>query len=603
MFCLKYNFAVQSFHTSMTPLEEIKSRISVEQLIADYIPLNQAGTNFKGLCPFHQEKTPSFMVSPEKQIWHCFGCSEGGDIFSFVQKYDGIEFKEAAQLLAQKAGVVLTGFRGDGVDQGTKRKLFEINEQALAYYKQELQGKTLAAQKTRSYLESRGLSPDTIATWSLGLSPDSWDTVTQALKQKFPIRDLTVAGISIVRDSKEYDRFRKRLMFPIGDPQGRIIAFTARTLQYIAYNDEDQGGKYINSPQTPVYNKSSVLYGFDKAKQEIRRLDYAIVVEGNMDVIMSHQAGIKNSIAVSGTALTAEQLRLLKRYTSNLILSFDADTAGSQAVYRGITLAWDHDFNIKVIELKDGKDPADSIQQNPENWKNAIRDAVGVVDFYFNEIFARIDLTRSDHKKQAAQKIASIISRLKSKVEQAHYVSLLAAKLAVTEDIIWSLVKTPSVEPPQKASVVEPQKKSTDTLSEHLISFIAQHLSFVAIVIDEVEPEMLSPRLHDLYKKIIIHYTKGQSPDFRQINSELSQAELRLWSELVFQGDRFYGPLNPKQQEQELQHLLKRIKYNFYTRKLKELTGAIKLAEKEKNEEMVTSLMHEYQGMSSKRSR
>ena len=579
---------------AMTPTEEIKSKLTVEQLIADYVPLKQSGTNFKGLCPFHQEKTPSFMVSPEKQIWHCFGCGEGGDIFTFIQKYEGVEFRDAATLLAQKAGVQLKGFSAP--DQGKKRVLYDINEVAREFYEKRLHDASGPSEKTLHYLDSRGLTAQSIRAWGLGLAPEPWDALlTYLIEKKFALPDIVASGLAIRKEEKAFDRFRKRLMFPIRDSQGRVIAFTARTLQYIVYDDEDHAGKYVNSPQTPLYNKSSVLYGFDMAKHAIKHAGYAIIVEGNMDVIMSHQAGIKNAIAVSGTALTQDHLQLLRRYTDNIILSFDADVAGSQAVFRGITLAWDHDMNVKVIVLKDeGSDPADTIQKSPDAWKEAIKKSIGVVDFYFEAIFARVDLARADHKKIAAQRIMSIIMKMKTKVEQAHYITQLASRLHVSEDIVRSMSSEPPVVRTDRDVVTAGPRKNTTLLAEHLISFIAQHPNFMPRTINEIEPEMIAPEMRDLYKKIIIHYTKHQSPNFRELGSDLAPTELPLWSALVFQGERLYGSLSSVEQEAELQHLITHIKHRFYSVKLHELTDAIRRAEQAGDEQTVEQLMREY---------
>lgn len=584
----------------MTPVEEIKSKLSVEQLIAEYVTLKQSGTNFKGLCPFHQEKTPSFMVSPEKQIWHCFGCNEGGDAISFVEKYEGLDFKGALEMLAHKTGVELRGFSVS--DQSKKKVLYDIHEEAAAFYASHLASSSADAVKTREYLKTRGLTDESIRQWGLGLSPDGWDVLAKHLQEKkFNLGDITSAGLVISREQKVYDRFRRRLMFPIRDSQGRTVAFTARTLQYIVHEDADQAGKYVNSPQTPVYNKSQILYGFDQAKHDVKRLNYAIIVEGNMDVIMSHQAGIENAVAVSGTALTMEQLKLLKRYTGNSILSFDADTAGSQAVFRGITLAWDYDMNVKVIVLTEGKDPAEIIQHDPERWREAIKKSIGVVDFYFDAVFARVDLTRADHKKLAAKKITGIISRLKTKVEQAHYATLLAERLQVREPIIWSMITAPEAVVQKNDESVIDKKAALSLVGRHFVAFIIQHPAHLVTAFNEIEPDMLEGDVQELYKKIIIQYTKEQSPNFRDLATTLAPDELSLWSELVFTGEQVYGQMNPIEQEQELALLLKRIKQRFFTAKLRELTEAIRRAEQTGDQQRIESLLREFHVVSAKR--
>src|SRR3989344_3635955 len=584
----------------MTPIEEIKSKLAIDQVIGEYVTLKQAGTNFKGLCPFHQEKTPSFMVSPEKQIWHCFGCNEGGDVISFIQKYEGLDFKGATELLAQKAGVVFKGFAAP--DQGKKRVLHEIHEHAQSYYEKILHAADDASTKTLAYLASRGLTDQTIREWGLGLAPDSWDALIVHLRsKKFSEADIIASGLAIARDGKVYDRFRRRLLFPICDVQGKVVAFTARTLQYIVYKDEDIAGKYVNSPQTPVYNKSQILYGFDKAKHDTKRLNYAIIVEGNMDAIMSQQAGIKNVVAVSGTALTLDQLKLLGRYTKNIILSFDADTAGSQAVFRGIGLAWQQDMNVKVIILEGSKDPAEIIQKDSELWKQAIKTSIGVVDFYIDAVCARVDLSRADHKKQAVQKIMAIISQLRSRVEQEHYITILSRRLGVSTETLWALVANP-----QRGDVAEEIAKaehaSPMVVSQHLLAFITAHPQHCTFVFDQIEPEMLSGELQDLYKKIIVSYTKGQSYNPRAFASELSAVELSLWSELVFLAERLYESLLLQDQERERAYLTRRIRQMFLSQRLKELTEAIRSAERIGDAALVDSLLRQHQEVSARRS-
>lgn len=589
----------------MTTVEEVKARLPIEQVIGEYVSLRQMGMNWKGLCPFHQEKTPSFMVSADKQIWHCFGCHEGGDLFSFIQKYEGVDFKEALQLLAEKAGVQIQHVSRE--DTGKKKQAYELYETARQYYSQRLAGDDSDAKKVRDYLASRGTTDESIKKWSLGVAPDSWDALYKELSTKFAREDIVSCGLAVSRDGKVYDRFRKRLMFPIRDAQGRTVAFTARTLHHIVYSDEDIGGKYINSPQSSIYNKSQILYGFDLAKHEIKRLGYAIIVEGNMDAVMSYQAGIENVIAVSGTALTQDQLQLLSRYTENLILAFDADTAGSQAVFRGITLAWNLGMNLKVVVLKEGKDPAEVIAHDPQRWRQAVKDAVGVVDYYFDEVLSRVDLSRADHKKQAVQKIGGIIAKLKTPIEKAHYFKLLATRLNVPENAIWSMVQALPQEPAVGAAVevkkIDKRTKNNrrDLVSQHLLSFVSEHSPFVPMLLDEIEPELMSVTFQELYKNIILYYTKHNDPMLRNIGTLLEPLQLQQWSELVFQGHELYARLTPIEQEHEFKVLSRRLAHEYHTRRLKELTLAIQKAEEEGNLTAVQDLISEHNKLTEKR--
>ena len=301
-------------------VDEIKSKVDIVEIIQEYIQLKPAGANWKAPCPFHNEKTPSFMVSRDKQIFHCFGCGEGGDIFTFVQKIENIDFPEALKILAEKAGVKLKKIDPTLVSQ--KTKLMDICHLAAEFFHKALTS-SKEGQISRDYIAKRKLSPQTLADFKIGYAPDSWDLLLNLLRKKgYKDNDIFLAGLVVKNDRGQlYDRFRQRLMFPIFDQHGNIVGFTGRILDA---SKENQGGKYVNTPQTLIYNKSLIAYGLDKAKSEIKKQDLVVVVEGNMDVIASHQAGIKNVIASSGTALTLEQLKILQRYSNNLALAFDA---------------------------------------------------------------------------------------------------------------------------------------------------------------------------------------------------------------------------------------------------------------------------------------
>src|SRR4030042_614490 len=365
--------------------EEIKSKLDIIDVISEYIQLKQAGVNWRACCPFHNEKTPSFMVSRDKQIWHCFGCGEGGDAFTFVQKIEGIEFPEALRILAEKAGVKLKKVNPELASQ--RSKVLDINKLAAVFFHQVLLN-SQEGKIARDYIEKRKLSPETVENFKLGYAPNSWDKLLNILiKKGFKENDIFLAGLVVKNEKSQlYDRFRQRLMFPIFDHLGNVVGFTGRILDE---SKADQGGKNINLPQTLIFNKSLIIFGLDKAKEEIKKQNLAVIVEGNMDVIASHQAGIKNVIASSGTALTLEQLKILSRYTNNLALSFDADLAGQLAADRGIDIALSLGLNIKIIQLPpniDGqaiKDPDDCIKKGINYWQEAIKQAESIMEFYF----------------------------------------------------------------------------------------------------------------------------------------------------------------------------------------------------------------------------
>jgi len=421
----------------MTPIDEIKNRLDVVEVIEGYIKLKKAGKDYKALCPFHKEKNPSFFVSPSKQIWHCFSCNFGGDIFSFVQRIEGIEFPEALRILAKKAGVILK--REDPQIRSQRNILYEICEEAAEYYQKEL-GKNKSVQ---DYLKSRGLKSEAIKEFKIGYSGDSWDGLLKHLLEiGYKIGDIEKAGLVVKKNqiqdtsyklqaTKYYDRFRSRIMFPLQDLNAQIVGFTGRVFG----KEDEKTAKYVNTPETIIYNKSRLVYGLDKAKIEIRKKDQCIAVEGQMDLIMAHQTGYKNTIAVSGTALTDDHLHILKRYTENLLFSFDADTGGESATKRAISLAQQHEFNIKVAILpSEEKDPAEIIKKDPGKWQKILGDSEPVMEFYFENTFQKYSKNLSvDDKREIAKELLFPIKNIVNVVEKAHWLQVLASKLKVEE--------------------------------------------------------------------------------------------------------------------------------------------------------------------------
>lgn len=424
----------------MEATEEIKSRLDIADLIGEYLPLKPAGSGaFKATCPFHQEKTPSFYVSRSRQTWHCFGCNEGGDHFTFVMKMEGMEFREALELLAQKTGVVLPKF--DGEKSTLKKRLHEINTLAMKAFRGWLQHLP-EAEVARAYVKRRGLDALTVDLFLLGYAADSWDALVHALgKEGVAAHELVQAGLAIKRERGEgvYDRFRGRLMFPIADVHGNIAGFTARLL-----DDHKQEAKYVNTPETDVYRKSAILYGLDKAKGAIRQQNQAVIVEGNMDVIGSHQFGVEHVVASSGTALTLEQLALLKRFATNLAIAFDADAAGNAATVRGLDLARQQDFSIRIITLppEAGKDPDDAVRKDPQIWKDAIKNAVGIMEWLYRNAFRHRNVSDPSQKKMIARDLLPEIRRIADPVERDHWLRRLAEDLGVRLEALLEALGT-----------------------------------------------------------------------------------------------------------------------------------------------------------------
>lgn len=425
----------------MDDVELIKQKLNIVDLIQEYLPLKKAGVNFKASCPFHQERTPSFMVSPERQIWHCFGCDRGGDIFKFLMEKEGMEFKEALETLAQKAGVVLkrTSKESDG-----RERLYLVNQKAqqLFHY---LLTEHILGKKAYQYLKKRGLTDTTISTFGLGYAPQSWETVTKFLKKRgFLEAELTSSGLAVPSRDGCYDRFRGRIIFPLSDLQNRVLGFSGRVLGSGEPSDAApestlgaQGGpKYINTPQTAIFDKSHFLFGLNLTKGEIRKLQEAILVEGEMDMMLSWQAGIKNVVASKGTALTESQVELLKRYTPTLSLCFDIDPAGDAASRRGIELIDQAGLNLKVVSIEGGKDPGDICLAQPAAWQKMVLEATPIYDYYLQAATRRFDLKKADDKKAVFAELLPIWKKIADPIVKEHYIQKLAAMLQVKEELV-----------------------------------------------------------------------------------------------------------------------------------------------------------------------
>ncbi len=460
-------------------VEEIKSRLDIVDLVKEYVELEKVGSNLRALCPFHAEKTPSFFVSPSRQSWRCFGgCNIGGDIFDFVMKIEGVEFYEALQILAKKAGVEVK--KRDPKKREEKDRLYEICELATKFFQTQLE-KSKKGKAAKKYLVDRGIKEEAVKKWRLGYGPDSWQALSEFLISKgYKRKEIVKTGLAVKKDDHSYDRFRGRIIFPIMNTASDPIAFGGRI-----FGEKEDTAKYINSPQTPLYDKSGVLYGLDKAKIEIRRQDEAILVEGYTDVIMSHQAGVKNVISTSGTALTEKQLKILSRYTRNLLIAFDMDSAGASATKKGIEMARKTNFNVKIILLPEEKDPADLILKDKKEWKDAIQQAEEVMKFYFNDSFSGRDPEDPMDKKKIAGELLPLIKRIPNRIERAHWIKELAEKMDVDEEVIAEEIKEIKMEKDDKkkkrgektAKRNDNKKRKTrkTILEERIISLIAKN--------------------------------------------------------------------------------------------------------------------------------
>jgi DNA primase len=454
----------------MTVVEEIKERLDIIEYINQYVPLKKAGRNYQGLCPFHAEKTPSFIVFPDTQSWHCFGaCGIGGDIFNFLMRRENIDFPEALRQLAGRAGILLPSQAEESALSKTRKLLVEINEAAAAYFNGLLLGSP-AAETARRYLDRRGLTAETIRAFQLGYALDDWHPLERFLGGKgYHAEDVVAAGLLTERDDGgHHDRFRGRLMFPIRDLRGQVVGFGGRVL-------DDGLPKYLNSPQTALFDKSQVLYAIDLAKEAIRQEGLAVIVEGYMDALMAHQYGLKNVVASLGTALTEEQLATLKRLTKKYAFALDSDAAGDRGTLRGLDTAqkvldralvpvptWkgliefeSHlDAELRIITLPPGKDPDEVIREDVEHWRRLVTTALPVVEYYFRALTADLDLQSPKGKAEAVKRLQPVIGEIPNAAERAHYVQELARLVKMDERDLAVEIKRPPARaaPPGKKS-------------------------------------------------------------------------------------------------------------------------------------------------------
>ncbi|MDB5254146.1 MAG: dnaG [Parcubacteria group bacterium] len=452
-------------------VDTIKERLDIVEVVSAYVKLEKAGQNYKGRCPFHSEKTASFFVSPERQNYYCFGCGAKGDIFTIVSALDGLDFKDALRLLAERAGVEVTNEKGESKDE--KDKLYSTLEEACSFF----QGELKKYPEIEKYLKERGIEDSTIQDFRIGVAPDEW-RATSAYLQSVGHSKETLLRVGLIKQPEKtetnteatpYDVFRGRIMFPIFDPSGRVIAFSGRAI------DPDAPAKYLNSPETVLFRKSEILYGLDKAKDDIRKKNYAVLVEGQIDLVLSHQAGVKNTVASSGTAFTQDHFERLKRLSSRIILAFDGDTAGKKAAEKSALIGLSLGMEVKIAELPEGKDPADLVKKDIESWKEVLRTSVHAIEYALRNILA----TEKDARKSGKlvfQQVLPLVVLLHSAIERSHFVSLISRLTGIREEVIWDDLK--QIKVPQIAEktleetygIVEDKEKLSrkDTIKKRL---------------------------------------------------------------------------------------------------------------------------------------
>jgi DNA primase len=457
---------------NMNAIEEIKQKTDIVEVIGQYTQLTKAGKTFRGLCPFHSEKHGSFFVYPDQQRWHCFGaCATGGDVFSFVMKKESLSFGETIKMLAEKSGVVLPQNTDQERVREKHERLYQANQMATEYYHQALLTSP-EAQKVRSYLSKRGINAASVENFQLGYSPNTWDSLQKHLLERdFVVGELLEAGLVTENENKvRHDRFRNRLMFPITDTRGRVIGFGGRTL------DDSVQPKYLNSPQTPLFDKSFNLYGLHLAKDAMRSEEQAVIVEGYMDVILPHQYGYKNIIASMGTAFGESHISILKKLTKNLVLALDTDTAGESATMRSVWLENALEAEIRVALLPTGQDPDEIVIQDQACWKQLIAAAIPVIDFTFEKSLAGIDLNTARGKSDAVNKLMPIINQIKDPVRQTFYLNKLAELVRQSpRKLDLLLVRTTSAHTAVTTAAKQHQATMANHLEEYCLAIVLQY--------------------------------------------------------------------------------------------------------------------------------
>ncbi len=571
-------FRTQSMSTHV---QDIKDRLSIVDVVGSYIKLEKSGVNYKARCPFHNEKTPSFYVSPERGSYYCFGCSEKGDIFNFVQKFEGLDFTGALKVLADRAGVRLE--RIDSQKDNRKEILYEILETATQFFEEQL-AKDASA---REYIMGRGLTEKTITHFRIGYAPADWRVLRMYLKSK-GYKDADVEAVGLIKKTDKpgadpyYDVFRGRIIFPIADTSGRVVAYSGR----IVISD-DKSPKYLNSPETVLYSKSKTLYGLDKAKSDIRKRDYVLLVEGQMDCVMLHQAGFTNTVAASGTAFTEDDgpssgLGLILRLTENIVIAFDADQAGQKAARRivpaiSLMTAISLGMNIKIVDIKGGKDPADIIKEDPRNWVKALESKKHFIDFLVDS-FVDAKASPVEMRKLINQDLFPYVRKIPADTQRFQAIKTVADKLALSEDALWKDLQAYVKANPLTITQTAPP----ESLVKKIDRLESLERKILGILYSEKYLKGDSEKKKELYEIV----GKEKAELFEHL-SDVDRSELTLEAEVTY-GD---GPI-----DKEYKVLTLHLEEEYIKKKLEDRMGELHKIDKGKGD--VAHIMKEIQTLS-----
>lgn len=581
-------------------VDEVKSRLDIVDFVQGYIRLYKAGRNYKACCPFHNEKTPSMIVSPEKQIWHCFGCGKGGSIFDFIMEMDGVEFGDALRILARRAGVELKDSKeySNSTELRTERsRLYEICDLAVRFFEKQLESKQ--GKVIYNYLQKRGLQSSTIKEWRIGYAPvppvGEWCSLYNFLsKSGYANDDILKTGLIIKNDSasvqnRYYDRFRDRIIFPISDLNGQIVGFTGRENPN---NLNDRMGKYVNIPNTLIFDKSKILYGLDKAKIDIRTKESCILVEGQMDVIMAHQADSKNVLACSGTALTEQHLKTIKRYTNKLVMAFDTDFAGENATKRGIDSAIQMGFDVKIANLPNGKDPADCILEDISAWVGGIENSKKIIEFYINTAFERNDPKNIDGKKQIANDVLPIIKKIPNSVEQSYWLQDLSNRINIDENALlgeMNKVRDNTITRYNENSESNNQSRQVPNTEEYTLGLILSDLHNIDRIRDNFYSELF---INSDFKEIFEQLIKKNPKSLDKFKVVLTSPLVNKIDHLILAAEYYKDKFDNDDNNisNELDFCLAQLKSRYFYNKKLEFNLAIKKAEQSQDSVLVNKL-------------
>lgn len=563
-----------------SPVQQIKEKLSIEEVVSSYIKLEKVGSNLKARCPFHNEKTPSFFISPDRGTYYCFGCGVKGDIFTFVEEFEGLDFRGALKLLADRAGVVLGSYNKEAKEkESEKEKLYRIMEEATKFFEKNLkdnpEGKGTSygvGTEALAYLKNRGLTDESIKNFRIGFVKNDWRELYSFLTRKgFSDNELEKAGLIKKKEKGYYDRFRGRIMFPIADSSGRIIAFSGRILEDDLSTDSTSSlksssrqsisqAKYLNSPETTVFNKSSVLFGIDKAKEAIRKNDFSILVEGQMDLILSHQAGFKNTVASSGTAMTdsvlskeniINNLGLITRLSKNIVLAYDADRAGVNATNRFAKIALSLSMDVKVADIREGMDPADLISKvGLDAWREAIRNSKHFIEFMLLRILKEAGNDQRKIGRLTKERLLPFVNELESSIEKSHFITLISNKSGISENALIEDLKKVEFE-------LKYEKEDTKIAIENVEKKlrkdpIERRLLGVAFWQESLSDKKIDPEL--IFKK------------FEKAKEKVREKYEDIKEDLIYEVEEFYA--NNEDLDKDVQEMLLNIEEEYLNEEL-----------------------------------